>query len=350
MLVEPRRGSGIHQQLAHTDTGREVAASIREVADRAGVSIATVSRVLSGADPVSEELSTRVRDAARELRYRPNRVARRLRRVDQGTWALIVPDLGNRFFTSIARGVEDVAAEHDITLFVGNTADDPHRLRRFISTALAERVAGLIVAPSHPEAELEDVLETGTPVVLVDQYLTRYPDVATVMTDHLLGGQLAGQHLLSMGCRRVGVIAGPRPDPSWNGRLAGIGSVSGLEIVASERGDNKVQGGIDAASALLDSDLSLDGLFVTNNLMTIGVLRELDRRGVRVPEDLAVVGYDLNSEEWYPAPVPAVNQDPCRIGEIAARLLLSPGDDRSTLEGVRLDPPLLLLGPELDCP
>lgn len=325
-----------------------MAAGIREVAKRAGVSTATVSRVLSGSDPVSDELTARVHDAARALRYRPNRVARRLRRPGQGTWAMIVPDIGNRFFTSIARGVEEVANEHDIVLFVGNTADDPARLDRFLATALAEQVAGLIVAPTNPDDDLSELVEAGTPMVIVDQPLNHYPELTTVMTDHFRGGQLAGQQMVSMGCRRIGVIAGPQPDPSWNGRIAGLQSIPGLEIVARERGDNRVPGGSRALRAMLDSGASLDGVFVTNNLMTIGVFSELARRGLSAPGELAVVGYDLSSEEWRPTAVPAVNQDPRRIGELAARCLLEPDRAPDSDDGVRWEPPMLLLAPTLE--
>lgn len=322
--------------------------SIREVAEQAGVSIATVSRVLSGADRVSAELTARVQDAARQLNYRPNRVARRLRRPGYGTWALIVPDIANRFFTNIAKGVEEVANEHDTVLFVGNTGADPNRLRKLVSTALAEQVAGLVIVPSTPDDDLDDLLEAGTPLVLADQFLAHYSELTTVMTDHYLGGQLAGKQLLDMGCRKIGVIAGPQPDPQWNGRLAGLAATAGLEIVASIRGDNLAEGGSQALSILLDSSPRIDGVFVTNNLMTLGVLRELDRRGLRVPNDLAVVGYDLSSEDWLPLAIPAVNQDPRRIGEIAARRLLELDEPPGTHSDVRWEPPLVLLAPKLE--
>lgn len=322
--------------------------SIREVAELAGVSIATVSRVLSGADRVSEELTERVHNAARQLNYRPNRVARRLRRPGYGTWALIVPDIANRFFTSIAKGVEEVANEHDTVLFVGNSGADPARLRKLVSTALAEQVAGLVIVPSAPDDDLEDLRKAGTPLVLADQFLAHYSDLTTVMTDHYLGGQLAGQQLLGMGCRKIGVIAGPQPDPQWNGRLAGLASIAGLEVVASVRGDNLAEGGSKAMATLLDSNPGLDGVFVTNNLMTLGVLRELTRRGLQVPHDLAVVGYDLSSEEWLPLAIPAVNQDPRRIGEIAAQQLLNPDAPLGNASDVRWEPPLILLAPKLE--
>lgn len=304
--------------------GMTVSVRIREVAARAGVSTATVSRVLSGADNVSDPLSERVWTAIRELGYRPNRVARRLRRPGRETWALIVPDVENRFFTSVARGVELVASEHGITVFIGNSDYESERLQRYLDTALAEQVAGIILAPGSPDDDISAVLDAGTPILTVDSPLGDSP-ITTVMTDHFIGGRLAGNHLAGRGHRSIGVIAGPQDNPAWNTRIEGLESsfADHSSIVAIERGDNRIAGGERAMGALLDRDDDLDAVFVTNNLMTIGAVREIERRGLSVPDSMDVVGYDLNSEEWVrPLPVASVNQDPRAIGEVAARALL----------------------------
>jgi LacI family transcriptional regulator len=323
-----------------------VSVRIREVANRAGVSTATVSRVLSGADNVSGPLSERVWTAIRELGYRPNRVARRLRRPGRETWALIVPDLENRFFTSVSRGVELVASEHGITVFIGNSDYDTARLQRYLDTALAEQVAGVILAPSSPLDDVSAVVSAGTPLVTVDQPL-RDASLTTVMTDHYTGGRLAGARLSARGHSRIGVIAGPEDNPAWNTRLEGLASSFETPdaIVAVERGDNRVAGGQRAMAALLERPGELDAVFVTNNLMTVGALREIDHRGLEVPGDLDVVGYDLQSEEWVrPLPVTSINQDPRRIGEVAARTLLrmQEGEEDAHLRH------MILLQPEME--
>jgi LacI family transcriptional regulator len=300
-----------------------VGVRIREVAERAGVSTATVSRVLTGVDPVSKELSERVWTAVGELGYRPNRVARRLRRPGHETWALIIPDVENRFFTSIARGVEAVASEAGIAVFIGNTDGEPERLQRYLDTAIAEQVAGVILAPTTPNDDVTAVVDARIPLITVDQPLADMA-LTTIMTDHFEGGRLAGEVLQSNGCQRVAVIAGPQDEPSWNTRLDGLASsLPDDAIVAVERGDNRSASGRAAMAAILDSGEPIDGLFVTNNLMTIGALREINARGLRVPDDLCVVGYDLKNEEWVSeVPVAAINQSPYKIGRVAAQLLM----------------------------
>lgn len=328
--------------------GLPVSVRIREVAARAGVSTATVSRVLSGADAVSEPLSERVWEAIRELGYRPNRVARRLRRPGIETWALIVPDVENRFFTSVARGVELVASEHGITVFIGNTDYESERLQRYLDTALAEQVAGIILAPSSPDDDVSEVLRSNTPILTVDSPL-REAAVTTVMTDHFIGGRLAGNQLTSRGHRRIGVIAGPEDNPAWNTRIAGLESSfdERASIVSVERGDNRVAGGSKAMSALLDRHDDLDAVFITNNLMTIGAAREVERRGLSMPDTIELVGYDLKSEEWVrPLPIASINQDPRSIGEVAARALLrmQDGIDDSRVKN------MILLQPQIEVP
>lgn len=318
------------------------AARIKDVALAAGVSTATVSRVLSGDAKVSPELEKRVWDASRELKYNPNRVARRLRRPGREMWALIVPDIENQFFTSVARGVEDVAKDLGITVFLGNTDSDPDRLRRYIDTALSEQVAGIILGPGTPHDDVSSIIESGTPLVIVDQPLVA-ANVTTVMSDNRIGGALAGAALRERGYTRIAVIAGPVADPSWNARLQGVSDVfsgEGRTITVVERGDNRLDGGRAAMARVLDAQTGAQAVFITNNLMTIGALRELGARGIAAPEQFGVIGYDLNSASMSQVnPVPTVNQDPRRIGMMAAQQLLA------LREGTSDERPAILLPP-----
>jgi LacI family transcriptional regulator len=320
-------------------------ARIKDVAQAAGVSTATVSRVLSGDAKVSEELARRVWTAAEQLDYHPNRVARRLRRPGREMWALIVPDIENQFFTSVARGVEDVANGLGITVFLGNTDSDADRLRRYLDTALSEQVAGIILGPGSPHDDVRSVVASGTPLVIVDQPLVG-PSVTTVMSDNHQGGVLAGSVLRGRGYDRIAVIAGPVADPSWNARLQGVEEEfarDGRSITLVERGDNRLDGGREAMARVLDAQTGAQAVFITNNLMTIGALRELDARGIVAPEQFGVIGYDLNSASLSRiAPVPTVNQDPRRIGAVAAQHLVTLRDGAAEVGSVILLPPVLV--------
>jgi LacI family transcriptional regulator len=300
-----------------------------DVAREAGTSTATVSRVMSGDKSVSEALAKQVWAAVDRLGYQPNRVARRLRRPGREMWALIVPELDNQYFTSVARGVEDVASGLGIVVFVGNTDRDADRLRRYIDTALSEQVGGVILAPSLPSDDISALQRGGTPLVVIDLPVAT-PGVETVMTDHYQGGVLAGAALLEEGRTRVAVIAGPAVDPAWNQRIAGLRDRfegGDRRVVTIERGDNRTESGRDAMQRILDGDSGADAVFVTNNLMSIGALRELDARGIRIPEDFGMVGYDLNSATLsHAVPITSVNQDPRRIGAVAAAKLAEQRD------------------------
>lgn len=315
-----------------------------DVARVAGVSTATVSRVMTGDKAVSEALVKQVWAAVGQLGYQPNRVARRLRRPGREMWALIVPELENQFFTSVARGVEDVASELGIVVFVGNTARDGDRLRRYIDTALSEQVGGVILAPNMPSDDVSPLRRAGTPLVVIDLPIAT-PGVETVMTDHYQGGVLAGTALKETGHVRVAVIAGPEVDPAWNQRLAGLrDSFVGGEraVVAVERGDYRTGSGRAAMARILDGDSGADSVFVTNNLMSIGALREFDARGMRVPQDFGMVAYDLNSATLsHAVQIMSVNQDPRQIGAVAARRLLLQRESAEAAAMIQLPPVLL---------
>jgi len=327
------------------------ATRMQDVAGHAGVSTATVSRVLGGAEYVSDALRQRVEAAVLALGYHPNRVARRLRQPHGGMWALIVPDLQNQFFTSIASGIEEVASELGITVFVGNTNFDSDRQRQYIEVALAEQVAGIFLAPTSNDDDVLALVESGIPFITVDQQLPGV-DALTVMTDHHAGGLMAGSALRSCGYRDIAVIASPEVDPTWNTRLTGLQDGflhDDRRIVKIERGDNRIDGGRAAAVRILEQHPETEALFVTNNLMTIGALRELDSRRISIPADLGIIGYDLASSVLARAnPITSVNQNPRELGSIAADRMISHHHDLTLGAETILLPPTIEFGPDPD--
>lgn len=271
--------------------------TIYDVASRAGVSAATVSRVLNGSGTVAPELATRVREAVRELDYRPNGVARNLRRRATRVWGLVISDIGNPFFTALVRGVEDAAHEAGYSLVLCNSDEILEKEQSYIQVALAEQMAGVILTPSsEADTDVTPLLERGIPVVAVDRRLHRH-DVDTVVGDNVRGARLATEHLLESGCRRIACITGPMKTTTAQERLEGYRlatTAAGLpydeELVVVE--NFKEAGGYHGATGLLDLTTPPDGLFVANNLMTVGALEALVDRGVEVPHDLLMVGFD----------------------------------------------------------
>ena len=338
---------GKRRRSSKTKSGE---ATVSDVAKAAGVSTATVSRVVAGNQHVTADLTARVLAVIDDLDYRPNRVARRLRAPGRQMWALVVPDIENPFFTSLARGVEDAAREAGAVVFLGNSDDDPIQEATYLETALTERVGGVVLAPSGPATDIESLRRAGVPVVIVDQAL---PDrsVETVMSDNYGGGRLAADEFVEHGYRRIAVIMGPATEPTWNERLRGLTETlrdCGAQVVSVQHRNNRVDGGEAGMREILSArrEHEVDGVFISNNQMTIGAVRALDSAGLAIPDDLGIIGFDLGRNQMaYRVTITSVNQDPRRIGVLAGRYIGEATDQRTTR--TTLLPPRLLRGGSL---
>ncbi|HVU70269.1 MAG TPA: LacI family DNA-binding transcriptional regulator [Ktedonobacteraceae bacterium] len=272
-------------------------ATIQDVAQHAGVSIATVSRVLNGTTYVNEEVVARVRAAIKELQYQPSRAAQAMRANRSKIIGLLISDIQNPFFTALIRGVEDVANRNGYSLILCNSDESARKEQQYIEVLCAERVAGAIVVPtSENPPKLRLFREHEIPFIAVDR---RVKDSTTdaVLIDNVRGAYEAVAHLISNGYRRIGVITGPVGTTTGRERLEGYRkALREAEIVndpSLERIDNfKGEGGYKGACALLDLAPPVDALFTTNNLMTLGALEAIHERHLRIPEDIAVVGFD----------------------------------------------------------
>lgn len=304
-------------------------ATVLDVARRAGVSTATVSYVLNGTRFVSEALRERVMAAARELQYEPNAAARTLRSNRSATIGLLVSDLHNPFFTEAIRGIEDVAQARGYTVILTNSAEDPVRESACLRALRARHVDGLILAPAGGRyAELEALLAANVPLVFLDRKVPGL-NAAAVTLDNETAAQAAVSHLIELGHQRIGMIAGrsrlsttlERQD-GYRRALAEAGLTVDETLVIE--GGSTIEGGATAADALLQRSAPPTAVFVANNLMTIGALMVIERHGLSVPDDVALVGFD--DFAWADVLRPrltTVAQPLYEIGETAAELLLS---------------------------
>jgi DNA-binding LacI/PurR family transcriptional regulator len=303
---------------------------LEDVARHAGVSISTVSRVLNQPALVNEQTLRRVRAAIDALGFRPSRVARRLR-LESGRAhlvGLIIPDIQNPFFAELARGVEDVAQEHEYVLFLGNSDEDAAKERRYLEVMRAESVDGIIVPPSSDRgSDIAGLARDGLPIVCVDRRLAR-ASVDTVVVDNVRGAYDAVEHLVGLGHRRIAFIEG-RPELSTSReRLQGYQQAleaNGIDFDAAlvRPGDSRQQSGRELAAALLALPAPPTALLAGNNLMTLGALEAIHLRGMRIPDDVAVVGYD--DMPWalaFDPPLTAVRQPGYEVGQRAMELLL----------------------------
>lgn len=304
---------------------------LKDVALRAGVSVSTVSRVLTGSPLVNAETRDRVQQAMDALEYRPSRVARRLRgdRGEASLLGLIVPDIRNPFFAEVARGVERVAQAHSRMVFVGNSDEDEAVERRYLELMRAERVDGIILPASSDNATtVVELARGGLPVVCLDRRLPR-ATLDTVVADNLEGAYEAVCHLLQIGHRRIGFIGGRALLSTTHERREGYRRALGDAGVAFDEalvraGDSRQEGGRQMTHELLTTPRPPTALLVGNNLMTLGALEMIHALGLRIPDDVAVVGYD--DMPWAVAfnpPLTAVRQPAQELGRRAAELLLA---------------------------
>ena len=257
--------------------------TIYEVAARAGVSPATVSRVMNGTG-VSAANELKVRKAATELDYVPNRAARSLRTRSSEVIALIIPDIENPFFTAVARGVEDHAQEFGFSVVLCNSDERLDKEGRYLDIAIADHVGGIIIAPASRHSALEKVTRRGIPLVAVDRSPAGH-DVDAVLADNRALACLATEGLYASGYQRVACITGPRDVDTAKERAAGWRRVfQGRHPELSARrylryGDYRVDGGRAAMESLMAGHQPPDAVFIANNLMAVGALAYLGEAG-----------------------------------------------------------------------
>jgi LacI family transcriptional regulator len=299
------------------------------VAHEAAVSVATVSHVLNGTRYVSPELTRRVRETAARLGYTPNGTARSLRMRRTHTIGLIVPDV-NPFFAELARVIENRGFEAGYTTVLGNADGHPDRERNYLETLISKQVDGLILASTlHDAPALAEIIKASrTPVVVVDREID-LPSVDMVLSDNVGGGFAATAHLLELGHRRIGCIGSRRPLRPGADRVAGYRRAldeAGIDFEPHwlAEGDFEREGGRRALARLLQADRELTAVFATNDLMAIGALGELDARGVRVPDEFSVCGFDdAFPAELVSPKLTTVRQPLGELGAAAVDLLLA---------------------------
>lgn len=268
--------------------------TIRDVAQHAGVSPATVSRVLNGDRRVSHPMRNRVSGAVEELGYRPNRIARNLRRQKSETIGVVVSDIENPHFTRAVRAIEDAAYTRGYRVVLCNTDETADKQRAYLEVLAAEQVVGVILAPADPaDPTISELLDMNIPIVAFDRSVNDERADA-VVADNVQAAHLATEHLLALGRRHVGFIAGRSEIQTGAERLRGYEEVMrrrGLRPVTGD-GEFRLESARRATRQVLHEHPDLDGLVVANNLMAIGALQALRDAGKRIPEDIALVGVD----------------------------------------------------------
>jgi LacI family transcriptional regulator len=328
-------------------------ASISDVARLAAVSVGTVSNVLNRPDRVSPTTRERVLDAITQLQFIPNGSARQLRAGTITTVGAVVLDIGNPFFTEVARGVEDRLAEDDFTLMLASSDEDPARESRYLKLFEEHGVQGVLVVPSSDDLDpLLEMRARGVNVVLLDA-TSPVPDLSSAAVNDVAGGQLAAAHLIATGHTRIAFVNGPHSIRQCRDRYAG--ALRAFDAAGLDARDGLVEitapslnadGGEAAMLSILASpDPRPTAVFCVNDLVALGVQRTLRREGITMPTEMAVVGYDdVNFAGELATPLTSVRQPKHQLGYRAADLLLAQHEqgDRFHHEQVQFQPELVV--------
>ena len=311
--------------------------SVRDVAERAGVSVGTVSHALNHPERVADSTLERVRAAIAELGFVRSETARRLRHGGSSLVGVLVHDISNPFFTEAARGIEDRLREDNRVPMLGSTDSDPDRERELMSLLAGLDVRGVIVTPSTSTLDNLAVLAgRGIRIVLMD-HPPISEELPTVSGDDVAGARAAVAHLVEFGHRRIGFVNGPlsvrQSIDRRDGVLAAL-SEAGLdpaevlrEVEAASGGQGyTADAGAVGAAELLRADPPPSALFCANDQLAIGAMREIRRRGLAIPDDVAIVGYDdVDIASELITPLTSVHVPMRDIGRAAADLLLADG-------------------------
>lgn len=307
-------------------------ATIIEVAERAQVSIATVSNVIRGTRKVSDELTRRVRASIRELNYSPNEIARSLKVKQTRMLVLVLPDITNPFFPEIIRGAEDAAFERGYFLLTANTNEQTSRERRIMTALRSYRIDGILLASaedarSHEVSPIAELVQAGVSVVCLDRTV---PDVPTdaVLLDNVGGARDCVLHLIAQGHRRIGIITGGLHLQTGYERLLGYKRAleqAGLPLLKQlvAEGDFRFESGRQRALELLKLRSRPTAVFTCNGLMAAGALGAFEEMSVRYPEDVALATFDdIAVDHSFHAHLTAVIQPSFDMGFRAASILM----------------------------
>jgi LacI family transcriptional regulator len=308
-----------------------MAVRMKDIARDLGVSVVTVSKVLRNHSDISEATRQRVLQRMKELNYQPNLTARALVTGRSYIVGLVVPDLVHPFFAQLAKGISAVLRAQGYSLILASSEEDPELECEEINRLLARSLDALIIASTQADAEgLRRLRESETPCILIDRMFEGFP-ASFVGVDDVRVGEMATEHLIAIGCRRIAHIRGPQVSTAF-GRLEGyqralarhgMAPLPGYIPAATVGDDNSEARGWNAMRQLLELDPLPDGVFCYNDPAAMGAMNAILDAGLRIPEDIAIIGCgNVHYGASLRVPLSSIDQQSAAIGEQAAKLAL----------------------------
>jgi LacI family transcriptional regulator len=325
-----------------------VSVSLRDVAQKAGVSAGTVSNVLNRPQIVAPATLRRVRKTIDSMGFVPNGFARHLRAGFSRTLGLVVPDVANPFFTEVARGVEDAANKHDYAVFLCNSDESAEKEERYLSVLIGQQVRGILITPADNRPDrLDRLRERGIAVVLLDrESITAHQ--CSVSVDDVRGGEIGIQHLASLGHTRIAWVNGPESIPQCADRAVGVATAAHTAKVSVKTIRASLMNtitGEEVTREILALDDMPTAIFCANDLLALGVMRALISAGIKIPEHISILGYDdILFAASAAIPLSSVAQPAYQLGVTAAELILSECDDSKihAHQQIRFQPHLIV--------
>lgn len=303
--------------------------TIKEVAQRAGVSIATVSYVINKSRRVKPETARRIRQAIQELNYHPSQIAQSLVTKSTQILSVLISDITDPFFAPIVRGIEDVAVKAGYIVMVCNNDENSLKTKHYLEILSRHRVDGLIISPASGIDDLNNILEEmGMPIVFVNRHSSVIA-ADVVESDNELGAYLATRHLLDLGHTRIGIIIGSTTVTTYSDRLAGYCRALNEAGITIDPSLIKAEGfhpdsGYRLALELFQTEERPTAVFVGSGIINRGAYQAFQEMGLQIPEQLSLIAFD--DTEWAPLvnpPLTTVSQDTYQMGQVAAQILLA---------------------------
>jgi len=320
--------------------------SLKDIAEKVGVSTALVSYVLNNKlkDRINKDVAAKIRQAAIDLNYRPNQIARSLKVQKTFTIGLIVADIANPFSSQIARIIEDEAKKYGYSVIFGSSDERAEKTSDLLKLLLDRQVDGLILSlPEYTEKQVQYLKTINVPFVLIDRY---YPAIQSnsVSINNFNASQKAIKHLLENGHKRIGVVAYQTSLFHLNERIRGAVDLLGNNALIGNVGIHSINEDVIAViNGFLSDPDPVDSIFFTSNLLTVSGLKYIISLGIKVPDQLAVVGFDeTDAFDLFYAPVSYVKQPMAELGRESVKLLLNSIEKKENIESVELETELVI--------
>ncbi|MCV9884955.1 LacI family DNA-binding transcriptional regulator [Metabacillus halosaccharovorans] len=300
---------------------------IVDVAKKANVSTATVSRVISKPDTVREETINKVLRAIKELNYHPNVLARQLRTSETKTVIVVIPDISNPFFSKVLRGIENLASANGYQVLLGDALNDSEQESRYLDMLRQKKADGMILLTAKMKPELVEEMANEFPVVLACEYIEG-SSIPTISIDNVSSARKATEYLIQLGHRRIGTISGPLDSVLGQDRLKGFYQAMAryslsVDPVLVQEGHFNYESGFNLMKKFLALNKMPTGVFAANDEMALGAIRAIRTMNLRVPEDISVIGFDdIHFSSIFEPALTTISQPAFEIGSKAMELLI----------------------------